>query len=50
MFRDTNLKVTFGFTIRSSIAATTLKLVNKVRNPFLGKFRTESILDSENYF
>ena len=29
IFRDTNLKVTFGFTIISSIAATTLKLVTK---------------------
>ena len=29
MFRDTNLQVTFGFTIISSIAAITLKLVTK---------------------
>ena len=34
MFRDMNLKVTFVFTIISSIAATTLKLVAKVRNAF----------------
>ena len=27
--RDTNLRVTFGFTIISGIAATTLKLVTK---------------------
>ena len=30
MFRYTNLKVTFGFTIISSIAATTLKLLTKL--------------------
>ena len=29
MFRDTNLKETFGFTIISSIATTTLELVTK---------------------
>ena len=29
MFRDTNLKVGFGFDIIDSIAATTLKLVTK---------------------
>ena len=29
MFRNTKLKVMFGFTIKSSIAATTLKLVTK---------------------
>ena len=29
LFRNTNLKVTFGFTIINTIAATTLKLVTK---------------------
>ena len=56
MFRDLNLKVTFGFTAIIGIAVTTLKVITKYGTHFLftfffeSKFRTQSILDAENYF
>ena len=41
IFRDTNLKVTFGFTIISSIAATSLKLVTMLGTHFFSCFAFE---------